>query len=100
MYSLEAPDSGGAKKAFQEQPHLNFGSFKKPGFYGGQLIPAESGLFRSRDLSITSDHWAFKTAPGGGVAVSRYFQSSIRSLRASATMPIRRKRLLPRAKRS
>jgi hypothetical protein len=52
MYSLEAPDLGVAKEAFQEQPHLNFGSFRKPGFYGGQLIPEESGLFRSRDLSI------------------------------------------------
>ena len=39
------------------------------------------------------------SAPEGGMPVSRYFQRSIRSLRARATMPIRRWRLLPRPKR-
>jgi hypothetical protein len=38
-------------------------------------------------------------APAGGTLVSRYFQSWTSSLRARATIPIRRCRLLPRPKR-
>jgi hypothetical protein len=38
----------------------------------------------------------FRTAPAGGVPVCRYFHSSIRSFRASATIPIFRCRGLPR----
>ena len=37
----------------------------------------------------------FSTAPAGGVPVFRYFHSSIRSFRASATIPILRRRVLP-----
>ena len=39
-------------------------------------------------------------APAGGTLVSRYFQSWTSSLRARATIPIRRCRLLPRPKRA
>jgi len=42
----------------------------------------------------------FKAAPSGTTPVSKYCQSAIKSLRASATMPIRRSRLLPWPKRS
>ena len=47
-------------------------------------------------LVLQSASWA----PAGGTPVSRYFQSWTSSLRARATIPIRRCRLLPRPKRA
>jgi len=48
----------------------------------------------------TCGHPFFRTAPAGGIPVCRYFHSSIRSFRASATIPTLRSRGLPLPYRS
>ena len=80
------------------------------GNLGGLLVPAPMELpagpgFLSQPVLkfaevilvfvLQSASWA----PAGGTLVSRYFQSWTSSLRAKATIPIRRCRLLPRPKR-
>jgi hypothetical protein len=62
------------------------------------LAPALRGVLSLASLLPPPPHpaqLAFSSAPAGGVPVLRYLQSSISSLRASATIPIRRIRELP-----
>ena len=80
---------------------------------GGLLVPAPAELPADAALRIPAQP-AFKfsvailafvlqsasSAPAGGTPVSKYFQSCTSSLRAKATIPIRRCRLLPRPKRA
>ena len=81
------------------------------GNLGDLLVPAPMELPAGPDLLIQpvlkfadvilvfvlqSASWA----PAGGTLVSKYFQSWTSSLRARATTPIRRCRLLPRPKRA
>jgi len=86
-----------------EGPHLTLGQPGRPGIAPG---PRTRSCGACLDFSQALIYAAFgcacffSTAPAGGVPVCRYFQSSIRSFRASATIPIFRSRALPLAYRS
>ena len=88
-----------------EGPHLTLGQPGRPGIAPGPrtrscgavsaLLSAQRPRYAARGCACF-----FSTAPAGGVPVCRYFHSSIRSFRASATIPIFRCRVLPDAYRS
>ena len=82
-----------------EEPHLRIGLPTADPGVKRVLAPA-CAVFLSfaspaAAVPLLLPQIAFSRAPAGGVPVLRYFQSSINSLRASATIPIRRIRELP-----
>jgi hypothetical protein len=84
-------------KAQRRQPHLYDGVLRRPGFFSGCL-------HQHPDRGVTphqpSAYPALSTAPAGITPVSRKRQSAMSNLRATATIPIRRKRFPPLPKRS
>jgi len=84
-------------KAQRRRPHLYDGVLCRPGIFAGRLYQHHSrGVTRQRP----SGYPALSTAPAGNTPVSRKRHSAMSNLRATATMPIRRKRLPPLPKRS
>jgi len=83
-------------------PHLTLGQPSCPGIAPGPRTRSCGALPTFACLAGYEATCAlfFSTAPAGGVPVFRYFHSSIRSFRASATIPILRSRVLPRPYRS
>ena len=84
-------------KAQRRRPHLYDGVLRRPGISTGRL-------HQHQDLGVTPHHNSaypsLSTAPSGTTPVSRKRQSAMSNLRATATIPIRRKRLPPPPKRS
>ena len=84
-------------KAQRRQPHLCDGVLRRPGNATGRLHQHQGlGVTRHRQRGYPS----FSTAPAGNTPVSRKRQSAMSNWRATATIPIRRKRLPPLPKRS
>ena len=86
-----------SRKTLRRRPHLPDGVLRRPGILTGRL-------HQSSDQGVTphppSAYASLSTAPSGNTPVSRKRQSAISNLRATATIPIRRKRLPPLPKRS
>jgi len=84
-------------KACRRRPHLYDGLLGRPGNSSGRLHQHQglSGM-RHRQSAYPS----LSTAPSGKTPVSRKRQRAMSNLRATATIPIRRKRLPPLPKRS
>jgi hypothetical protein len=86
-----------SRKAQRRRPHLNDGVLGRPGFFAGRLHQhPDRGVTPHQSSTYTS----LSTAPAGITPVSRKRQSAMSNLRATATIPIRRKRLPPPPKRS
>jgi hypothetical protein len=84
-------------KAQRRRPHLYDGVLRRPGICSGRLHQHQS---LDVTLHCQSVYPSFSTAPTGITPVSRKRQSAMSNLRATATIPIRRKRLPPLPKRS
>lgn len=84
-------------KACRRRPHLYDGLLRRPGICSGRLHQHPD---RGVTLHRQSAYPSLSTAPAGKTPVSRKRQSAMSNLRATATMPIRRKRLPPPPKRS
>ena len=86
-----------SRKAQRRRPHLDDGVLGRPGFFAGRLHQyPDRGVIPHQPSAYTS----LSTAPAGITPVSRKRQSAMSNLRATATIPIRRKRLPPPPKRS
>jgi hypothetical protein len=86
-----------SRKAQRRRPHLNDGVLGRPGFFADRLHQhPDRGVTPHQSSTYTS----LSTAPAGITPVSRKRQSAMSNLRATATIPIRRKRLPPPPKRS
>src|SRR6266852_327840 len=86
-----------SRKAQRRRPHLYDGLLRRPGICSGRLHQhPDRGVTPHRQ----SAYPALSTAPAGMTPVSRKRQSAMSNLRATATIPIRRKRLPPPPKRS
>ena len=84
-------------KAPRRRPHLDDGVLRRPGNATGRLHQHQGrGVTRHRQRGYPS----FSTAPAGNTPVSRKRQSAMSNWRATATIPIRLKRLPPPPKRS
>ena len=86
-----------SRKAQRRRPHLYDGVLGRPGFFAGRLHQYPD---RGVTLHRPSVYPSLSTAPAGNTPVSRKRQSAMSNLRATATIPIRRKRLPPLPKRS
>ena len=84
-------------KACGRRPHLSDGVLRTPGKLPGRL---HQHLDRGMTPHQASVYTSLSTAPAGITPVSRKRQSAMSNLRATATIPIRRKRLPPPPKRS
>ena len=84
-------------KAQRRRPHLYDGVLRRPGICSGRLYQHPN---RGVALHRPSAYPSLSTAPAGKTPVSRKRQSAMSNLRATATIPIRRKRLPPLPKRS
>jgi hypothetical protein len=84
-------------KACRRRPHLYDGVLRRPGICAGRLY---QHLDHGVTLHRQSAYPSLSTAPSGKTPVSRKRQSAMSNLRATATIPIRRKRLPPPPKRS
>jgi hypothetical protein len=94
MLSASFDDSG---KAQRRRPHLYDGLLRRPGICSGRLHQhPDRGVTPHRQSAYPS----LSTAPAGNTPVSRKRQSTMSNLRATATIPIRLKRLPPLPKRS
>ena len=86
-----------SRKVQRRRPHLYDGVLRRPGICAGRL-------HQHPDRGVTSHRQsaypALSTAPAGMTPVSRKRQSAMSNLRATATIPIRRKRFPPPPKRS
>jgi hypothetical protein len=84
-------------KACRRRPHLYDGFFEEPGNSTGRLHQHQGlGVPQHRNIA-----YAFlSSAPSGKTPVLRKRQSEMSNLRATATMPMRLKRLPPPPKRS
>src|SRR5262252_8369775 len=86
-----------SRKAQRRRPHLYDGVLRRPRISAGRL-------HQHPDQSMTphqpSTYTSLSTAPAGITPVSRKRQRAMSNLRATATIPIRRKRLPPLPKRS
>ena len=86
-----------SRKTLRRRPHLYDGVLRRPGISTGRL-------HQYSDQGVTphppSAYPSLSTAPSGHTPVSRKRQSAMSNLRATATIPIRLKRLLPLPKRS
>ena len=86
-----------SRKACRRRPHLYDGFLCKARKHHGPPPPAQGhSLTQHRQTA----HAALSSAPSGMTPVSRKRQSAIRTLRATATMPIRLRRVPPPPKRS
>ena len=86
-----------SRKSSRRRPHLYDGVLRRPGILPGRLHQHQGlGVTRHRQRFYPS----LSTAPAGKTPVSRKRQSARSHLRATATIPIRRKRLPPPPKRS
>jgi hypothetical protein len=86
-----------SRKAQRRQPHLYDGLLRRPGICSGRLHQhPDRGVAPQRQSAYAS----FSTAPSGKTPVSRKRQSAMSNLRATATIPIRLKRLPPPPKRA
>ena len=84
-------------KAYGRRPHLYDGLLRRPGISTGRLHQHEGrSLMQHRNPAYAS----LRAAPSGKTPVSRNRHSAISNLRATATIPMRRKRLPPPPKRS
>lgn len=98
-----APGSQYAVYAQRAQRNWRNGETQlRDGFEPSKQTVPRSNLFSSLLFLFDSiaDYAAFNTAPSGISPWSRYFHSATKSLRASATIPIRRMRPLPCPNRS
>ena len=86
-----------ARKAQRRRPHLYDGVLRRPGISTGRLHQHPD---RGVTLASQSAYPSLSTAPSGNTPVSRKRQSAMSHLRATATIPIRLKRLPPPPKRS
>ena len=86
-----------SRKAQRRRPHLYDGVLGRPGIFAGRLHQHPD---RGVTLHQPSAYPSLSTAPAGITPVSRKRQSAMSNLRATATIPIRRKRLPPLPKRS
>ena len=85
-----------SRKSSRRQPHLYDGVLRTPGNSTGRLHQYQGrGVTQHRNTAYAS----LSTAPSGTTPVSRKRQSAMSNLRATATIPIRRKRLPPPPKR-
>ena len=84
-------------KAQRRRPHLYDGLLRRPGISSGRLHQHPD---RGVTLHRQSAYPSLSTAPAGKTPVSRKRQSAMSNLRATATIPIRLKRLPPPPKRS
>jgi hypothetical protein len=85
-----------SRKAQRRQPHLYDGVLGRPGKFAGRLYQyPDRGMMPHQPSAYIS----LSTAPAGITPVSRKRHSAMSNLRATATMPIRRKRLPPLPKR-
>jgi hypothetical protein len=84
-------------QAQRRRPHLYDGVLCRPGNVAGRLHQHQ-GLGRTQHAQHASA--SLRTAPAGQTPVSRKRHSAMRHLRATATIPIRRKRVPPPPKRS
>src|SRR5207302_5386465 len=86
-----------SRKTLRRRPHLYDGVLRRPGMSTGRL-------HQDSDQGVTphppSAYPSLSTAPSGNTPVSRKRQSAMSNLRATATIPIRLKRLPPRPKRA
>jgi hypothetical protein len=84
-------------KAYGRRPHLYDGLLRMPGNSTGRLYqhPGQE-VTQSRNPAYAS----LSTAPSGNTPVSRKRHRAMSNLRATATIPIRLKRLPPPPKRS
>src|SRR5215475_5147688 len=89
-----ADESG---KTQRRRPHLYDGVLRRPGIFTGRLHQHQSLSVTPHRQSVYS---SLSTAPAGKTPVSRKRHSAMSNLRATATIPIRLKRLPPRLKRS
>jgi hypothetical protein len=86
-----------SRKAQRRRPHLYDGVLRRPGICSGRLHQhPDRGVMPHRQSAYLS----LSTAPAGKTPVSRKRHSAMSNLRATATIPIRRKRLPPLPKRS
>ena len=85
-----------SRKAQRRRPHLNDGLLGRPGICSGRLHQHPA---RGVTPHHPSAYPSLSTAPAGTTPVSRKRQSAMSNLRATATIPIRRKRLPPLPKR-
>ena len=86
-----------SRKAQRRRPHLYDGVLGRPGISSGRLHQyPDRGVTPHQPSTYTS----LSTAPAGITPVSRKRQSAMSNLRATATIPIRRRRLPPLPKRA
>ena len=86
-----------SRKAQRRRPHLYDGMLRRPGISSGRLHQhPDRGVTPHQPSTYTS----LSTAPAGITPVSSKRQSAMSNLRATATIPIRRKRFPPLPKRS
>jgi hypothetical protein len=86
-----------SRKTQRMRPHLYDGVLRRPGICSGRLHQHPD---RGVTLHRHSAYPSLSTAPAGITPVSRKRQSAMSNLRATATIPIRRKRLPPLPKRA
>ena len=86
-----------SRKAQRRRPHLYDGVLGRPGFFAGRLHQHPD---RGVTLHRPSVYPSLSPAPAGKTPVWRKRQSAMSNLRATATIPIRRKRFPPLPKRS
>ena len=85
------------RKSCRRRPHLSDGFFDRPGSLTGRLHQHQDrGVTQHR----TTVYASLRAAPSGNTPVSRKRHRAMSNLRATATIPIRRKRLPPPPKRS
>src|SRR5713226_3786541 len=86
-----------SRKACRRRPHLYDGFFARPGNSTGRLHQHQDrGGTQHRNTAYAS----LRTAPSGNTPVSKKRHSAMSNLRATATIPIRLKRLPPPPKRA
>jgi hypothetical protein len=84
-------------KACRRRPHLSDGFLARPGSSTGRLHqPQVRGLTQHRNTAYAS----LSSAPSGRSPVSRKRHRAMSNLRATATIPMRLRRLPPPPKRS
>jgi hypothetical protein len=84
-------------KACGRRPHLSDGFFARPGSFTGRLHQHQGrSLTQHRNIAYAS----LRTAPSGKTPVLRNRHSAMSHFRATATIPMRLRRLPPPPKRS
>ena len=94
MLSASVDDS---RKACRRRPHLYDGFLARPGTITGRLHPHHGP---SRTQHRQTAHAALRSAPSGMTPVSSKRQSAMSHVRATATIPLRLRRVPPPPQRS